>query len=215
MNLTDLTFQDLKRMFENDTLDDFFLDLLDQYAQLGPIPGILLPFLEAFLPFLPLFAFVLGNSLAYGLFFGFLYSWIGAAAGAFVVFLFIRRVGDWRFMKFIREHKRVRKVTAWLERHGFGPLFLLMCFPFSPSAIINVVAGLSKVSVQQFMLAVVMGKAVMIFTIAFVGHSITEFTAHPVRTLIVGICILLFWVVGKYIEQRLKVRTEEREHVRD
>jgi uncharacterized membrane protein YdjX (TVP38/TMEM64 family) len=105
----------------------------------------------------------------------------------------------------------VKKVTAWLERHGFGPLFLLMCFPFSPSSVINVVSGLSKISSQQFILAVIMGKSVMIFSIAFVGASIMEFAKNPVKTIVVGICIVLFWMIGKYIEKRLQKKAQLRE----
>ncbi|MFC0523545.1 TVP38/TMEM64 family protein [Pontibacillus salicampi] len=213
--LQELDLESLKQMVEDDTFDDFIMQLLDQYEQLGPLPGIVLPFLEAILPFLPLFVFVIGNSIAYGLLKGFFYSWIGASLGAIVVFRVIRRLGQQRFFHFVRRHKQVQKVMSWLERHGFGPLFLLMCFPFSPSAIINVVGALSKISFQQFVLAVVLGKAVMIFTIAYVGHSITEFAQNPVKTIVVGVCIAIFWLIGKYIEKRLQQKEQEKVQAHD
>src|SRR5690625_1582584 len=164
----------------------------------------MLPFIEAFLPFLPLVVFVIANGAAYGLLKGFFYSWIGSSLGSILVFLIIRRLGDKRVFRAIRKNKQVKKVTNWLERHGFGPLFLLLCFPFSPSSVINVVAGLSKISTQQFILAVLLGKSVMIFSIAYIGSSIVEFAKNPVRTIVVGIGILLFWMIGKYIEKRLQ-----------
>ena len=46
---------------------DYIMELLNNYESLGPLPGILLPFIEAFLPFLPLIVFVLANGAAYGL----------------------------------------------------------------------------------------------------------------------------------------------------
>lgn len=187
------------------------MDLLKEYGSLGPIPGILLPFIESFLPFLPLFVFVVANAAAYGLLKGFLYSWIGSSLGSIVVFLLIRKLGDKRIFKKIRHNKQVDKVTRWLEKHGFGPLFLLLCFPFSPSAIINVVAGLSKISTQQFILAVLLGKAVMIFSLAYVGDSFFSFAENPVRTIIVGVCIGLFWIVGKYFEKRLQAKSKAKE----
>lgn len=215
MKIQDLDYDKLKEMIENDTFDDFIMQLLNQYEQLGPLPGILLPMLEAILPFLPLFIFVFGNSIAYGLLKGFLYSWIGATLGALFVFWVVRRLGQQKFFQFVRRHKQVQRVMAWFDRHGFGPLFLLMCFPFSPSAIINVVGALSKVSFQQFALAVVLGKAVMIFTIAYVGHSITEFAQHPMKTIVVGICIAVFWLVGKFIEKWLQKKSREKERAKD
>ncbi|RWZ55196.1 TVP38/TMEM64 family protein [Halobacillus fulvus] len=210
MYLYSLNIERWKEMAENDQLFDYAIYQLEQLESFGPLPGILLPLLEAFLPILPLVAFVLANSVVYGLFKGFLYSWIGAVSGAILVFMIIRKLGDKKIFRKITEQKQVRRVTIWVEEHGFGPLFLLMCFPFSPSSIINVVAGLSKVSRQQFILAVLLGKSVMIFTIAYVGSSIASFAQNPVKSIVVGICILLFWVIGKYIEVRIKLKAERR-----
>ncbi len=215
MYLLDITLEQLKQMAENDRLFDYIINQFEQFESLGPLPGILLPLLEAFLPILPLVGFVLANSVVYGLFKGFLYSWIGSAAGSVLVFLIVRRLGQQRFFRFISRHKQVRKVMSWLEEHGFGPLFLLMCFPFSPSSIINVVSGLSKVNRQQFILATLLGKSVMIFTISYVGSSIASFAQNPVKTIVVGACILLFWILGKYIERRIQKKAERRNRLRD
>lgn len=196
------------KIFDYEHLDEYIMQLLSDYERLGPLPGILLPFIEAFLPFLPLVVFVFANAAAYGLFKGFLYSWIGSTLGSILVFLIIRRLGDKRIFRKIRKNKQVYKVTTWLERHGFGPLFILLCFPFSPSSVINVVAGLSNVSKQQFSLAVILGKSVMIFSLAYVGSSIFSFAKHPIRTIVVAIGIALFWMIGKYIEKRLQQRSK-------
>ncbi|AVQ98614.1 TVP38/TMEM64 family protein [Oceanobacillus iheyensis] len=204
MDAINTVLTDWRMMFEEDRLDEYIMHLLGEYEQLGPLPGILLPFIEAFLPFLPLVVFVFANAAAYGLLEGFLLSWAGSSLGAILVFLIIRKLGKRPLFAKIRKNKQVKKVTTWLERHGFGPLFLLTCFPFSPSAVINVVAGLSKISVQQFVLAVLLGKSVMIFSLAYIGSSITEFAKNPMRTIIVGSCIAIFWIVGKIIEKRLE-----------
>ncbi|NBJ69177.1 MULTISPECIES: TVP38/TMEM64 family protein [Clostridia] len=211
MFLLDIQLSDWEMIFNSENFDEYIMELLQNYESLGPLPGILLPFIEAFLPFLPLVVFVFANAAAYGLLEGFILSWAGSALGAILVFLIIRKLGDRKIFIVIRKNKQVRKVTAWLERHGFGPLFLLMCFPFSPSSVINVVSGLSKISTQQFILAVIMGKSVMIFSIAYVGSSIMEFAKNPVKTIVVGGCIVLFWLVGKYIEKRLQKKAQLRE----
>lgn len=202
---------DFKQAVANDQLNDFIMELLKEYESLGPIPGISLLFIEAFLPFLPMFVFVLANGAAYGLFKGFLYSWIGASVGSVLVFFIIRGLGNKKVFIKIRKNNQVKKVTTWVERHGFGPLFLLLCFPFSPSSVINVVAGLSKISTQQFILAVFLGKSVMIFSVAYIGSSITEFAKNPVKTIVVGAGICLFWIIGKLIEKRIQARTEIKE----
>lgn len=204
-------FTDWWTMIETQGVEEFMSEILGEYESLGPLPGVLLPFIEAFLPFLPLVVFVIANAAAYGLIEGFLLSWIGASTGAVIVFIIVRKLSGKRWVRRIRENKQVNTVTTWVEKHGFGPLFLLLCFPFSPSSVINVVAGLSNVSIKQFILAVFLGKSVMIFSISYVGSSITEFAQHPVRTIVVGVCIVLFWVIGKYIEKRLDKRAKIKE----
>ncbi|RFB18340.1 TVP38/TMEM64 family protein [Bacillus sp. HNG] len=181
-------------------------DLLSEYRSFGPLPGIVLPMLEAFLPFLPLVAFVVANANAFGLWLGFLYSWIGAIGGSLLVFFLVRKYGQKRFFSFVSRHKKIKRLITWVEKHGFGPLFLLLCFPFTPSAAINLVAGLSRVSTPQFVLAVLCGKLVMIFTISFIGYDIRALFQQPVRTIIVAIIIFVLWIVGKRVEAWLKVK---------
>jgi uncharacterized membrane protein YdjX (TVP38/TMEM64 family) len=183
-------------------------ELMEEYRDLGPLPGVLLPMLEAILPFLPLFVFVVANAAAFGLWLGFLYSWLGACLGAIIVFLVVRRLGKKRFFKFLSRNNQVQKLMGWVERHGFGPLFLLLCFPFSPSAVINVVAALSRVSISQFILAVLTGKMVMIFIISFIGYDIKSLIQQPIRTAIVAFVIFILWYVGKRVE--LYLNTKER-----
>lgn len=182
---------------------EYLEQLLETYERLGPMIGVFLPFIEAFLPFLPLIVFVFVNIATYGLFQGFFYSWLGSSLGSIAVFYIIRNLGRNKFIRNIRTNKQVLKVTSWVDRHGFGPLFLLLCFPFSPSSIINVVAGLSNISIQGFILAVLLGKLVMIFSLAYVGASILAFAKHPFRAIAVGLGIGLFWLIGKHIEKKL------------
>ncbi|EWG12516.1 TVP38/TMEM64 family protein [Cytobacillus firmus] len=200
-----MDFELLKDWF---TLENV-MDLIREYRSFGPLPGILLPMLEAFLPFLPLFLFVMANASAFGLWLGFLYSWVGAVAGALIVFLLVRKYGQKRILRFLKNHKQVQKLMKWVEKHGFGPLFILLCFPFTPSAVVNIVAGLSNISIAQYMLAVLTGKIVMIFTISFVGYDIRSLITQPIRTAIVALVIFILWYVGKIIEIKMNMSVEK------
>lgn len=184
------------------------LELTREYRSLGPIIGFLLPFLEAFLPFLPLFVFVFANASAYGLWIGFLLSWAGTTVGSYLVFIIIRKYGRARFLRFMTKHERVQKLIKWIEKNGFGPLFLLLCFPFSPSALVNVVAGLSDMKKNTYLWALLAGKFVMILTISFIGYDIKALITQPIRTAIVVAVIVLLWLIGKQIENRLNARVE-------
>lgn len=184
-------------------------DLTKEYRTLGPIIGIFLPFLEAFLPFLPLVVFIVANVAAYGLLFGFLLSWVGSFVGAYTVFLVIRKYGRARVLGFITRHERIQKLILWVERNGFGPLFLLICFPFTPSALVNIVAGLSNIKKHTYLWTVASGKLIMIFVVSFIGSDLKALVTQPVRTAIVILIIVILWFIGKRVEKRIEKRVEE------
>ena len=188
---------------------DKIIELAEQYKALGPFFGLLLPFIESFLPFLPLFVFVFANSAAYGLWYGFILSWVGTVAGSYVVFLIIRKYGRKRLLRFLTKHKRVQQLIGWVERNGFGPLFILICFPFTPSALVNLVAGLSNMKKKSYLIVLMAGKLVMIFTISFIGYDLKALLTQPIRTGIVLGIIVLLWLVGKWFEKRIDRRVEE------
>ncbi|GAB2533369.1 TVP38/TMEM64 family protein [Gracilibacillus alcaliphilus] len=212
-NIEHIDVDEMKDLFEANEYGQLVDILLQSYESLGPLPGFLLPFIEAFLPFLPIIAFVITNAAAYGLLEGFLLSLSGTSAGTILVFILVRRYQHWKVFRWLTANKQVSKVTNWFTRHGFGPLFLLLCFPFSPSAIINVVAALSNVKFYQFVLAVLLGKGVMVFTISFVGDSLVSFAQNPIRTVLVAIGVVILWMLGKYIENYLHSRSEGKKQI--
>ncbi|ABO65968.1 MULTISPECIES: TVP38/TMEM64 family protein [Geobacillus] len=188
---------------------DYVLSLLEHYRSFGVFPGIAATLLESFFPILPMVVFVMANAAAFGLWKGFFISWLGASLGSLIVFWLTRRIGRQRFFHFVRRHQKVRRFMHWIERHGFGPLFLLYCFPFTPSALINIVAGLSGISRQQFVLAVLLGKMVMIFMISFIGYDIVALVRQPLRTAGIALVVLLLWYAGKRVEARFSLTEKQ------
>ncbi|GAB6931231.1 VTT domain-containing protein [Paenibacillus sp. JCM 10914] len=175
---------------------------LQQYSRLGPLPGILLPFIEAFLPVLPLIVLVMGNSAAYGLWWGFLFSWIGVCLGSITVFWIVRKLGGNLGVHIQRRIPGSKRFFHWIEEKGFTPIFILYCFPFTPSSLVNIASGLSTVSGSTFMIAVMAGKSVMIFMVAFIGHDWQAFIYQPWRILIAALVLWLLWFAGKRMENR-------------
>ncbi|OPA76102.1 hypothetical protein BVG16_17955 [Paenibacillus selenitireducens] len=179
--------------------------LLEKYSALGPLPGILLPFLEAFLPFLPLFIIAAGNASAYGLGLGFLYSWIGSVLGALILFLLARRFGGRLNDYLSRKYPKAEHFFHWVEQRGFTPLFILYCFPFTPSFFINIASGMSRVPLGIFLSAIMLGKGVMIFLMSFVGHDWQGFASQPWRIIALVVGLIILWLGGKRVEKRFQI----------
>lgn len=188
---------------------DKIVELSHQYRALGPLVGLFFPFIESFLPFLPLFVFVFANASAFGLWYGFLLSWVGTSIGSYAVFLVIRRYGQARVFRFLTKRERVQKLIKWVDRNGFGPLFLFICFPFTPSALVNLVAALADVKKKHYLFTLLAGKFVMIFTVSYIGADLKALLTQPIRTGIVAVVIVLLWFIGKRLEQRFNKKVED------
>lgn len=191
------------RQFKNMDLEHL-QRTLESYSAFGPLPGILLPLAEAFLPILPLIVFVAANANIYGLLLGSLYSWIGVCAGSLLLFWLARKLGGSLGGWLRRKFPRAGKMFAYVENKGFTPIFLLACFPFSPSALINLISGLSGISFRSFLLAILLGKAVMILTVSLLSFNIGDLLHQPWRILIALVVLAVMWFGGKKLEARFQ-----------
>lgn len=183
---------------------------IEGYAEFGPLPGILLPFLEAFLAFLPLVVFIAVNANVYGLWLGILYSWIGVVSGSICVFWVARLIGRRPGIWLQRRYPSARRFFRWIERNGFTPIFLFACIPFAPSFLINLASGLSSVRFGTFALAILMGKTIMIFSVSFLSFDITRLAHQPWRIVMAVVAIAAMWYGGRKLEARYLARAKRR-----
>lgn len=183
-------------------------NLAAHYRTLGPLIGILLPFIEAFLPFLPLVVIVVANASSYGLWLGFLLSWIGTVLGSYAVFLIVRRFGKHPRLKVFIEKEKVQKLIKWVDMRGLSPLFILLCFPFTPSVLVNIVAGLSNIKKKYYLFVIMAGKFVMIASMSALGYDLKALLTDPVKLIFAGIGIFLLWIIGKGFEKHLNKKVE-------
>lgn len=175
----------------------------------GPIIGILLPIIEAFVPVLPLVLFVTINVTVFGLFWGYLFSWIGNCLGSFLLFMIIRKIGGRK----IEGKLRKSKYSVALEKirsKNFSVLFLLYCFPFTPSFLISGASALANMSTKEFLMALIPSKFIMLISLVAIGVNISSFFEDPLRSILFVAAILMINYVLKYIFERSSLHIVKR-----
>ncbi|MBB3111821.1 putative membrane protein YdjX (TVP38/TMEM64 family) [Paenibacillus phyllosphaerae] len=196
--LTSLTEEDLRRF-------------LDQYRSLGPIPGMLLTFMKSFVPPLPTLIIVGVNAAVYGLWLGFLYSWIGMIAGCLTTFLIFRKLSDHPYADKWARKPKVRKSMAWVQRNAFGYVFLLSLSPVGPFVVINIAAALARMPLRSFLIAIAFGKAVMVMAVSIVGHDVSRFLEHPAELAYVLLFVVASFLISKWVESKFSREIAEDE----
>lgn len=170
--------------------------MLEQYRSLGPLPGIGLTFMKSFVPPLPTIAIVGLNAAVYGLWLGFLYSWIGLVAGCLTTFVIVRKVASHRYVRKWAMRPKVAKGMVWVRQSGFSYVFLLSLFPVGPFVVINMAAGLAGMRLRSYLIALCTGKAIMVFAVSYIGNDLDRFINRPWEVIYVLLFIgLSLWGV--------------------
>lgn len=176
-----------------------YTDLILKYVeQGGPLVGILLPIIEAFIPILPLVGFVIINVGVFGFFWGYIYSWIGSCIGTFLLFLLIKKVGGRRLENRIKKSK-YKGTLEKVRKKNFTVLFFLYCFPFTPSFLISGTSALSNMDTKKFLVALIPSKLIMMISLSIIGVNVKSFLKEPTKSIIFVLIIILFNMLCKKI----------------
>ena len=183
-------------------------NLLEKYCSLGPLPGIALTFLKSFIPPLPTIVIVGLNAAVYGLWLGFLYSWLGLVSGCLTTFLIVRKAASHRYFQHWARKPSVQRGMVWVRHNAFSYVFILSLFPVGPFVVINLVAALARMRLRSFAIALFFGKAIMVFAVSYIGHDLERFTRHPIEILYVLLFVAASLWVSKKVE-RYFTRTDD------
>ena len=177
---------------------DFWKTLLDGFGDLGPLAPILLAMVESIFPPLPLIAIVALNVAAHGGLLGFVYSWVGVAAGGTVVFLFWRRVVKRFFWKVASRSEKLEKAQQWVSRFDVASLFMLSVLPFTPSSFMHFAFGISDFDEKRYLITMLLGKGAMVAMMALFGQSLVSSLRNPVYLILaIAIWAGMYWVSKK------------------
>ena len=176
-----------------------WIQLLNQYKELGLIIPILLALIESFIPVLPLIGIVAINITAHGFIIGFLTSYLGNVMGSIIVFYFFRGVIKRFFLDRFYHGKRLAQILHWVENQSPFLLFLLSCLAFTPSAFINMSFGLSGYRKRQFLISIALGKFIRILSLSLFGQSLSYIQNQPMFIILSLVLLIVVYFLSKYL----------------
>ncbi|MGK8740771.1 TVP38/TMEM64 family protein [Staphylococcus epidermidis] len=181
----------------------------DAFRQFGYIPGFIMLYLRAIVPVLPLTLYVVLLIHAYGLFPGIIISWLGIVSGTFTVFLICKKFVNTIRMKKLKSRKSVQRLISFIDRQGLIPLFVLLCFPFTPNTLINIIASLSHIKIKYYFFVLVISKLISITILGVMGKEIFTIFTNPLRALIMIVLLVVLSFISKKVEKHFMGSTKE------
>ncbi len=128
--------------------------------------------------------------VAFGGFYGTIYTVIGATFGASLAFLTARYLGR-EFIEGLLKG-RLKIFDEGAEKHGFKAVLFVRLIPLFPFNIVNYGAGLSKIKFKDFFLATSVGIIPGTFAYVNLGSSITDIRSWRFALALAFLLLLVF-----------------------
>ena len=189
-------------------INTFVTTAVSVLTSIGPIGGILLIIMESILPVLPLSVFITLNMASFGMIGGFFISWLSTIVGCCLSFFIFRKIFRNKLNKFVKKknNPKLDNIMNIINDIDFSNLVVLIAIPFSPAFLINISAGLSKIEFKKFLIAIVIGKMIMVYFWGYIGTSLLESLTDITIIFKIAILLVIAFVLSKIIEKKLKVR---------
>lgn len=135
--------------------------LMEALSSLGPwtVPVFLAAHILATMVGIPGSLLVIVGGARFGLWWGSLWSLIGATAGATAAFWVSRYLLQGWFRQRFAKHKLYRNIDQVIDTHSFNCVLAVRFAPLSPFNLVNFLFGLTSVPVSAFFLGTLVGIA--------------------------------------------------------
>ncbi len=188
-------------------IDIFITEILNNIGLLAPILAGILIVVESIIPVLPLSVFITLNFYYFGSLLGFLISWILTCIGCYISFIIFRKNLKLSFdNKFIKNKET--KIAKWMtiiNRLKLEQLVLILAIPFTPAFIINIVAGLSSMKQNKFIIAILISKIFLVYFWGFIGITVLDSFKEPIKILQVIFISAIAFIISKIVNKKFNI----------
>ena len=162
------------------------------------LPTVLLVYLIGGLLFFPVTVLSLAVAAIFGPIWGPIYGIFGALLSAGTTFLIGKGLGNAGLRKLAGP--KVEAVDKKLANTGIVGVATIRMLPIAPFSLVNLVAGISSISLMQFLMGTFLGMFPQMIAKGLVGDSIMQIFKQPsaetVTYLVIGLVVWIAMIVG-------------------
>ena len=173
----------------------------------GILFGFFIVFIECFIPILPLSVFVALNVNAFGFFIGILISWLATSLGSFLCYLLFTFIEEKVTEKLLNK-KTINKIQKGFDKFNkitFSGLVLIITLPFTPSCLVNILCGLTRMKKEKFIAAILIGKMFTIIFWGYIGKSIIESITDLKSIIFIVMALIVAYIISKIINKEFEI----------
>jgi uncharacterized membrane protein YdjX (TVP38/TMEM64 family) len=142
---------------------------------------------------IPLILVITINIALFGIWFGFLWSWLTSIIAAVLVFISVRYLFKDRLLSRFRSEN-----LTMIEEKGYTYVFQARIFPFVPTSLINILAGVTAIRFRHFLFGTMLGNFLFFIVLALIPAGILSVNLNEYEMgMILFLCITLFLAIRK------------------
>lgn len=171
----------------------------------GPVAAFGL-FVVASVAGVPITPLVIATGLIFGAWTGFGIAFIGAVLAAVLGFVIGQLLGAGTMRRLAGS--KLDRISRRLARKGILTVFSLRLLPIAPFALINLVAGASRLKFRDFLIGSLAGLFPGTFALTFFSHQLLETIRHPslattgLLLLMASVFVAIGWGLSYLLAQR-------------
>ena len=143
---------------------------------------------------IPISPLIAAGGIVFGPLWGWIYNSVGSLLGAVVSYLLARALGK-DLVEHLAGEKRMRRVEAMLERHGFWTLVGIRFMPI-PFAFINYAVALTGFRFRTFLTTTVIGLVPSILMWTYIYYALVSAATADERGALVRNAVLVILMIG-------------------
>lgn len=171
------------------------------------LPVTILIFVIAAFIGVPQWALIGASVVAFGPMTGFVYSWIATLVSALLDFKLGRAIGAERVRRF--GGPLVNRMIGLVQRNGFVTSFTVRLVPTGPFVIVNMAAGVSRMTYPAFLGGTALGIIPKIAAVAFLGQSLVGALQGRPVVFGLGLAGFLVLILGVMLFARKRLAARE------
>ncbi len=153
---------------------------------------------------IPRVFFTIFAGYVYGVFIGFIFSWIATMAGLIVTFLMVRYLFRQSFDKKFGSKKVVKKINRQVDKYGIWIVVFLRAIYVVPSSILNYSFGFTKIKTKTYFIGSAIGFIPVVLLNVWAGNALAKnlFNGFHYHIIIFGFVLLCLFYFSKYLSKK-------------
>ena len=82
---------------------------------------------------------------------------------------------------------------------------LIITLPFTPSFLVNILAGLARVSKEKFITALLIGKVFVVIFWGYIGKSILESFTDIKSIIYIVVALVIAYIISKIVSHKMNI----------